>query len=172
MQPGSGTDPLSRPPPCRQPGWRPQLAAARARGTGPYGPTPGPSGICFGILADLIGPLEEARAAGRLRQRLETLTHPAPLAADGIGHLSVTPNGTKPFAQLVDARYGHASTVPTYSKGFWHWGKILHDEVMAAALPDRLLHRCRTVSIRGHSYRMRRDAEVSKAIRPAGSRTK
>ena len=26
------------------------------------------------------------------------------------------------------------------SLGFEHWGEILHDEVMAAALLDRLLH--------------------------------
>ena len=29
------------------------------------------------------------------------------------------------------------------------WGEILHDEVMAAALLDRLLHRCHIVNIRG-----------------------
>ena len=39
------------------------------------------------------------------------------------------------------------------------------------ALLDRLLHRCHIVNIRGNSYRMRRHAELSKAVHPVGSRT-
>ncbi|MCY3943399.1 MAG: ATP-binding protein, partial [Gemmatimonadetes bacterium] len=47
--------------------------------------------IYFGTLADLIDSLEDAHAAGRLKQRLRTLTHPALLVVDEIGYLSVTP---------------------------------------------------------------------------------
>ncbi|MDE2879062.1 ATP-binding protein [Candidatus Palauibacter soopunensis] len=39
---------------------------------------------------------------------------------------------------------------------------------MAAALLDRLLH-SHIVNIRGNSYRMRRHAELSKAIHPRAS---
>ncbi len=46
------------------------------------------------------------------------------------------------FFQLVNRRYGRASMVLTSNKGFEEWGRILHDEVMAAALLDRLLHGC------------------------------
>ena len=48
---------------------------------------------------------------------------------------------------------------------------LLGDEVMAAALLDRLLHRCHIVNIRGNSYRMRRHAELSKALHPLANRT-
>ncbi len=58
----------------------------------------------------------------------------------------------------------------TSNKGFEEWGRILGDEVMAAALLDRLLHRCHIVNIRGNSYRMRRHVELSKAIHPLASR--
>ena len=43
----------------------------------------------------------------------------------------------------------------TSNKGFEEWGSVLGDEVMAAALIDRLLHHCHIVNIRGNSYRMR-----------------
>ena len=89
---------------------------------------------------------------------------------DEIGYLSVTPNGARLFFQLVNRRYEHASTVVTSNKGFEQWGEILHDEVMAAALLDRLLHRCHMVNIRGNSYRMRRHVQLSKAIHPTASR--
>ena len=34
----------------------------------------------------------------------------------------------------------------TSNQGFERWGEILHDEVIAAALLDRLLHRCHIVN--------------------------
>ena len=39
-------------------------------------------------------------------------------------------------------RHERASTVLTSNKGFEEWGAGLGDEVMAAALIDRLLHHC------------------------------
>ena len=126
--------------------------------------------VYYGTLADLIDSLEDAQAAGRLNQRLKTLTYPALLVVDEIGYLPVTRSGAILFFQLVNRRYEHASTVLTSNQGFERWGEILHDEVMAAALLDRLLHRCHIVNIRGNSYRMRRHAELSKAIHPTASR--
>ena len=92
------------------------------------------------------------------------------LVVDEIGYLPVTRSGAILFFQLVNRRYEHASTVVTSNKGFEQWGEILHDEVMATALLDRLLHRCHMVNIRGNCYRMRRRAELSKAIHPTASR--
>ena len=45
-------------------------------------------------------------------------------------------------------------------KGFEEWGSVLGDEVMAAALIDRLLHHCHIVNIRGNSYRMREHQDL------------
>ena len=50
--------------------------------------------------------------------------------------------------------------------GFEEWGAILGDEVMAAALIDRLLHHCHVVNIRGNSYRMREHTDLLRAISP------
>ena len=59
------------------------------------------------------------------------------------------------------------STVLTSNKGFEEWGQIFGDEVMAAALIDRLLHHCHIVNIRGNSYRMRHHTELSKTLHSA-----
>ena len=56
---------------------------------------------------------------------------------DEIGYLPVTRSGAVLFFQLIDRRYGNALTVLTSNKGFEQWGRILGDEVMAAALLDR-----------------------------------
>ena len=66
----------------------------------------------------------------------------------------------------MNRRYEHASTVLTSNKGFEEWGKVLGDEVMAAALIDRVLHHCHLLNIRGNSYRMREHTELYRSLRP------
>ncbi len=102
--------------------------------------------------------LEEAQAAGRLQARLKVLTHPAVLV-DKIGYLPISRTGAMLFFQLMTRRYERASTVLTSNKGFEEWGEVYGDEVMAAALIDRLVHHCHLVTIRGNSYRMRQHTE-------------
>src|SRR4051812_49264271 len=109
--------------------------------------------VYYGTLADLITSLEEAQAAGRLQARLNVLTHPAVLVVDEIGYLPITRTGAMLFFQLMTRRYDHASTVLTSNKGFEEWGDIFGDDVMAAALIDRLVHHCHLMTIRGNSYR-------------------
>jgi DNA replication protein DnaC len=105
--------------------------------------------VYYGTLADLITSLEEAQAAGRLQARLKVLTHPALLVVDEIGYLPISRTGAMLFFQLMTRRYEHVSTVLTSNKGFEEWGEIFGDEVMAAALIDRLVHHCHIVTIRG-----------------------
>jgi DNA replication protein DnaC/glycosyltransferase involved in cell wall biosynthesis len=123
--------------------------------------------VYYGTLADLITSLEEAQASGKLQQRLKVLTHPAVLVVDEIGYLPTTRTGAMLFFQLMTRRYEHASTVLTSNKGFEDWGEIFGDEVMAAALIDRLLHHCHIVNIRGNSYRMRQHSELWQALHGA-----
>jgi len=116
--------------------------------------------VYYGTLADLITSLEEAQASGKLSHRLKTLTHPPLLVVDEIGYLPITRNGAMLFFQLMTRRYETASTVLTSNKSFEEWGEVFGDDVMAAALIDRLLHHCHIVNIRGNSYRMRSHAEL------------
>ena len=126
--------------------------------------------VYYGSLRDLVGSLQEAETKGQLRRRLRVLTHPALLVVDEIGYLPVTRNGATLFFQLINERYERASTVLTSNKGFEEWGTILGDEVMAAALLDRLLHHCHIVNIRGNSYRMRQRGDLAQALRQAPAR--
>lgn len=120
--------------------------------------------VYYGTLADLIESLEEAKAAGRLTHRLKTLTHPALLVVDEIGYLPISATGAMLFFQLMSRRYEHGSTVLTSNKPFESWGEIFGDEIMAAALIDRLVHHCHIVNVRGNSYRMRQHRELGRSL--------
>jgi DNA replication protein DnaC len=127
--------------------------------------------VYYGTLVGLIESLETARAAGQLARRLRVLSHPALLIVDEIGYLPLSRDGAVLFFQLINHRYEHASTVLTSNKGFEEWGTIVGDEVMAAALIDRLMHHCHVVNIRGNSYRMREHADLRLALRPGADST-
>jgi DNA replication protein DnaC len=122
--------------------------------------------VYYSTLADLVTSLEEAQAAGRLAQRLKTLTHPSLMVVDEIGYVPITRLGAMYFFQLMSRRYEHASTVLTSNKGFEQWGEILGDDVMASALIDRLVHHCHILNIRGNSYRMRHHTDLRQALYP------
>lgn len=76
------------------------------------------------------------------------------------------------FFHVMARRYERASTVLTSNKSFEEWGEIFGDEVMAAALIDRLLHHCPIVNIRGNSFRLRHHSELRTALRGGPSNPK
>ena len=102
--------------------------------------------VYYGTLAELITSLEEARAAGTLARRLAVLSHPSLLVVDELGYLPVNQAGAVLFFQLMSRRYECASTVLTSNKSFEEWGEIMGDDVMAAALIDRILHHTSSTS--------------------------
>jgi DNA replication protein DnaC len=126
--------------------------------------------VYYGTLADLIRSLEEAQAADKLMPRMKTLTYPSLLVVDEIGYLPITRTGAMLFFQLMSRRYERTSTVLTSNKSFEEWGEIFGDEVMAAALIDRLLHHCHIVNVRGNSYRLRHHAGFARADDSQGPR--
>ena len=64
-------------------------------------------------------------------------------------------------------RYERTSTVLTSNQGFEEWGDVFGDDVMAAALIDRLVHHCSLVTIRGNSYRIRQHSELWQTLHAA-----
>ena len=62
-----------------------------------------------------------------------------------------------------------SSTRGTREKGFEEWGEVFGDDVMAAALIDRLVHHCHVVTIRGNSYRMRQHSELWQTLHTGSS---
>ena len=59
------------------------------------------------------------------------------------------------FFQLVSSRYERASLIVTSNKVFGRWGEVFGDDVVAAAMIDRLVHNAEVVAIKGDSYRLK-----------------
>lgn len=103
----------------------------------------------------LIEQLKDAYQTGQLDKYLKKLARPGILIIDEIGYLPFDAQAAYCFFQVISRRYEERSTIFTSNKTFADWGEIFQDRVIAAALLDRILHRCTTVNIRGESYRMK-----------------
>jgi DNA replication protein DnaC len=65
------------------------------------------------------------------------------------------PNRRTCSSHLVSARYERASLIVTSNKPFGRWGEVFGDDVVAAAMIDRLIHHAEVISLKGDSYRLK-----------------
>jgi DNA replication protein DnaC len=111
--------------------------------------------VYFTTLDDFVRNLREAEGAGRFAKKLQTYLKPAVLLLDEVGYLPLSRGDANMVFQLVSRRYERGSIVLTSNKAFSEWGQVFSDDVLAAAILDRLLHHCEVLSITGPSYRLK-----------------
>ena len=105
--------------------------------------------VYFSPLADILDSLAKADREGRLRERIRYLCRASLLIIDEIGYLSVGAGAGNLFFQLVNARYERGAMILTSNRGFGEWAEVFGDQVVAAALLDRLLHHAVVVHMEG-----------------------
>ena len=69
--------------------------------------------------------------------------------------LPFEPEAANLFFQLVSSRYERASLIVTSNKPFGRWGEVFGDDVVAAAMIDRLVHHAEVIALKGDSYRLK-----------------
>ena len=74
---------------------------------------------------------------------------------DEVGYLPVNSQEAYLFFQFISYRYEKSSTILTSNKSFIDWQELFGDSVIASAVLDRLLHHCKVINIKGHSYRLK-----------------
>ena len=82
-------------------------------------------------------------------------TKPKLLVIDELGYLPFERRSAHLFFQLVARRYERGSLLITTNQLVTQWGTVFGDEVLAAAILDRLLHHSHTLMIQGDSYRLK-----------------
>lgn len=105
--------------------------------------------VYFTTMETLIRKLKE----GATRQKAYLSS--SLVIVDEVGYLPVTTEEAYLFFQFVSHRYERSSTIITSNKSFGDWQELFGDPVIATAILDRMLHHCKVVNIKGHSYRLR-----------------
>jgi DNA replication protein DnaC len=111
--------------------------------------------VLFVTATTLLTSLARAHAEGKLADQVAFYAKPKLLVIDELGYLPLEKQTANLFFQLVSRRYERGSMLITTNQTVTQWGHVFGDEVIAAAVLDRLLHHSHTLVIQGDSFRLR-----------------
>jgi DNA replication protein DnaC len=124
--------------------------------------------VAFATAAQWVARLADAHHAGTLQAELVKLGRIPLLIIDEVGYIPFEAEAANLFFQLVSSRYERASLIVTSNKPFGRWGEVFGDDVVAAAMIDRLVHHADVISMKGDSYRLK-DRDLGRV--PAATKT-
>ncbi len=93
--------------------------------------------------------------SGLLGKFIDTLSRLDLLIIDELGYIELSKKTASLFFRLIAKCYEKSSVIITSNKPFEEWGGIFQDDVVAAAILDRLLHHSYPFFIQGKSFRMK-----------------
>lgn len=94
-----------------------------------------------------------AHHQGQLDQELKKIRRHKLIIVDEIGYMPFDTDATNLFSQLVASRYEQGSIMVTSNLPFGRWGETFGDDVVAAAMIDRLVHHAEVLTLYGDSHR-------------------
>jgi len=110
--------------------------------------------VLFFTAASLGNKLIEMQEQLALGKFIEKLRKVDLLIIDELGYVSLSHRSTQLLFQVFSERYEKGSIMITSNLEFGEWGNIFNDEIMAAAIIDRLIHNSIIKSFKGPSYRL------------------
>jgi DNA replication protein DnaC len=124
--------------------------------------------VLFITATSLIGSLAKAESEGRLADQIGFFAKPKLLIVDELGYLPFEKRSANLFFQLVTRRYERGSMLITTNQMVTQWGQVFGDEMIAAAVLDRLLHHSHVLVVQGESYRLKQKKRAGLVARSAG----
>jgi DNA replication protein DnaC len=112
--------------------------------------------VYFVTLSELADQVPRDRSDPRWTEKLRVMSHSRLLIIDEVGYIPLDTKVSHFIFSLVCRRYEKGAMIWTSNKSFVEWASIFAgDEVLTAAILDRLLHHGSVVNIRGKSYRLK-----------------
>ncbi|SDL74067.1 DNA replication protein DnaC [Corynebacterium mycetoides] len=109
--------------------------------------------VLFDTANNWIARLAAAHHQGQLEAELKKIRRYKLIIIDEIGYIPFDQDAANLFFQLVASRYEQGSIMVTSNLPFGRWGETFGDDVVAAAMIDRLVHHSEVLTLSGDSYR-------------------
>ncbi len=106
---------------------------------------------CYGLVNELI----EARQERTLQRLIQRYVRYDLLILDELGYVPFSKEGSELLFQVLAERHEKGSVMITTNLGFADWTQIFGDQVMTAALLDRLTHKAHIINCPWDSYRLK-----------------
>jgi DNA replication protein DnaC len=115
--------------------------------------------VYFTTIPSLINQLKESRSQRTLTSIERKFEKYDLVVADELGYISFDKEGGELLFQFLSLRAERKSTIVTTNLSFDRWNEVFNDEVLTAALIDRLTHKSYVINMNGNSYRIRETKE-------------
>jgi DNA replication protein DnaC len=116
--------------------------------------------VLFDSANNWIIRLAAAHQSGQLETELRKIRRYKLIIIDEVGYIPFDHDAANLFFQLVASRYEQGSVMVTSNLPFGRWGEVFGDEIVAAAMIDRLVHHAEVLTLSGDSYRTRARREL------------
>lgn len=117
--------------------------------------------VRFYTTANLVTELSEAQEFHRLTKVEKTLSKVDLLIVDELSYLTFSKAHAELLFHVLSSRNGRGSVVITTNLEFSRWGELFPDEMLTAALIDRLTHHAYILDKNSESYRLKQRLETS-----------
>ena len=112
--------------------------------------------VLYQRIPKLFADLALARADGRHRRIMRSLTSPQVLILDDWGLEPLDAAARHDVLEILEDRYGRRSTIVTSQVPVEHWHQLIGDPTYADAILDRLVHNATRIDLTGESLRKKR----------------
>jgi DNA replication protein DnaC len=118
--------------------------------------------VLYRSIFDLVRDFLKDEAFNQQDKTLRRYLKPDLVIIDDMGLKALPKQSGEYLFEVIMRRYENRSTIMTSNRPLEDWGKLLADVPTAGAILDRFLHHAITVTITGHSYRVK-DAPLAGA---------
>ncbi|MDG4768631.1 IS21-like element helper ATPase IstB [Solwaraspora sp. WMMD406] len=116
--------------------------------------------VLFDTASNWIARIAAAHQQNRLEAELKKIRRYRLIIIDEVGYIPFDQDAANLFFQLIASRYEVGSVMVTSNLPFGRWGETFSDDVVAAAMIDRLVHHAEVLTLTGDSYRTRQRREL------------
>jgi DNA replication protein DnaC len=109
--------------------------------------------VAYTSAHEMLGQLRASRADNTHDRKLLRFTKPDLLIVDDLGLRPLKHDEPMDLYDVISRRYERGSIIITSNRAVEEWPPLFHDELLAGAAMDRLLHHGHVVAIEGESYR-------------------
>jgi len=118
--------------------------------------------VLFTTIHALLTKIREARSERTLRQLESRFEKYDLVICDEFGYVSFDKQAAEMLFTHLSLRAGKKATIITTNLPFDRWKEIFGDEVLTAAMVDRLTHKAFLVNMNGLSFRVKETKKITK----------
>ena len=120
--------------------------------------------VLFTTIPRLITQINEARSLKMLRTLESRFEKYDLVVCDEFGYVSFDKEAAELLFTHLSLRAGRKSTIITTNLSFDRWTEIFGDEVLTAAMVDRLTHKAILVNMNGKSFRVKESEKLNQQL--------